>query len=115
MLNDFILEIVEGVAIEKINMTRVTIKETQEFKQALNSIIKTVHNKIIIDFSGCDYVDSSIIGVMVTFAKELSKTGGEIKLIMPEKGNVLNIFAQTGLNKIFSQFSTRELALASFN
>ncbi|MDO8551044.1 MAG: hypothetical protein Q7S39_12965 [Ignavibacteria bacterium] len=33
---------------------------------------------------------------------------------MPQKGNILNIFAQTGLKKVFSQFLKRELALASF-
>ncbi|MDO8551043.1 MAG: hypothetical protein Q7S39_12960 [Ignavibacteria bacterium] len=63
MLDDFILEIVDGIAIEKLNMTRVTIKETKEFKETLNSLIINGHNKIIIDFSECDYVDSSIIGV----------------------------------------------------
>ena len=52
---------------------------------------------------------------MVTLVKELRNSGGDIKLIMPQKGNILNIFAQTGLNKIFSQFSTRELAMTSFN
>jgi len=93
MLNDFILEIVDGIAIEKLNMTRVTIKETQEFKETINSLIINGHNKIIIDFSECNYVDSSIIGVMVTLVKELRNSGGDIKLIMPQKGNILNIFA----------------------
>ena len=32
MLDDFILEIVDGIAIQKVNMVRVTIKEVKEFK-----------------------------------------------------------------------------------
>ncbi len=115
MLDNFILEILDGVAIEKINLTRVTMKETQEFKHAINSIISNGYKKIIIDFSECHYADSSIIGVMVTSLKELRSLSGDIKLILPENGNILNIFAQTSLNKVFSHFSTRELALASFN
>jgi hypothetical protein len=37
-----------------------------------------------------------------------------MKLMIPPEGNILNIFAQMGLNKIFSQFSSKELAIASF-
>jgi len=114
MLDNFILEIVNGIAIEKVNIIRVTVKEIQEFKETLSSIISNGYNKIIIDFSECNYVDSSVIGLMITTVRELRSSGGDIKLIMPENGNILNVFAQTGLNKIFDQFSSRELTLASF-
>ena len=114
MLDDFILEIVDGIAIQKVNMVRVTIKEVKEFKDSIESLIINGHKNIIIDFSECHYIESIIVGVMITFVKELRSTSGDMKLMIPPEGNILNIFAQMGLNKIFSQFSSKELAIASF-
>ena len=38
MSDDFILEIVDGIAIQKVNMVRVTIKEVKEFKDSIESL-----------------------------------------------------------------------------
>ncbi len=113
MNEDFTVEIVDGIAIVKLNMMRATIKEAQEFKKTLQSVYQNNYNKIIIDFSDCSFVDSSVIGVIVTFSKELKIKGGEIKNIIHE-GAILNMFAQTGLEKIIRHYPNREIALASF-
>jgi anti-sigma B factor antagonist len=114
MVNDLVLDIVDGIAIQQINLIRLTMNDTQGFKLSLNSIIMDGFNKIIIDFSNCTYIDSSVIGLLITFTKELRKSGGDIKLIVPRNGSVLNIFVQTSLNKIFLQFPDRQKALDSF-
>jgi anti-anti-sigma factor len=68
---------------------------------------------MIIDFSECSFVDSAMVGVMINAVKEIRKLNGDIVTITPS-GSINNIFAQTGLNKIFKQFDKLELALASF-
>jgi anti-anti-sigma factor len=113
MSEDFVVEIVEGVAIVRLNMLRATIKEAQEFKKTLQSIIQKGHDKIIVDFSQSNFVDSSILGVIVTMAKELRTKGGDIRGIIIE-GSMLNMFAQTGLEKVFRYFPNQEFALSSF-
>jgi len=114
MENDFVLDIVDEIAILQINLIRVTLNDIQEFRQSIDSIITKEINKIIIDFSKCTYIDSSVIGLLITFTKELRKSGGDIKLIVPQNGGSLNIFVQTSLNKIFLQFPDRQKALESF-
>lgn len=114
MFEDFVVENFGGIVIVKLNLMRATIKEVQEFKKTLQSIIQKDENKIIIDFSECHFVDSSIIGVIVTLSKDLKNRGGEIRTIIAE-GSLLKMFVQTGLEKIFRHYTNRELALASFD
>jgi anti-anti-sigma regulatory factor len=51
--------------------------------------------------------------VIVTFTKELRNKGGDIRGIIIE-GSMLNMFAQTGMEKIFRYFPNQELAVTSF-
>lgn len=113
MLEDFTIENTNGIVIVKLNMLRATIKEAQEFKKILQRNIIEGKEKIIVDLSPCNFVDSAILGVIVTTAKELRLKGGDIRGIVSE-GSVLNMFAQTGLEKVFKHYTSKELALLSF-
>jgi len=113
MVDDFSLENIQGVAIIRLNMMRATIKEAQAFKKIINSEIENGNKNILIDLSQCDFVDSSVLGVIVTSAKDLRSKGGDIKGIISE-GSMLNMFTQTGLEKVFSHSPNQELALSSF-
>ena len=113
MLEDFQIEIIKGIVVVKLNMLRATIKEAQEFKKTLLSALDMGRNKLIIDLSGCGYVDSSILGVIVTMAKDVRAKGGDIKGVIKE-GSILNMFAQTGLERIFKHYTSLELAVSSF-
>lgn len=111
---DFLIEIKDGIPIVKINIMRVTIKEVKAFKQTLDFLLSSNYKKIIIDFTECIFADSSIIGVMINIVKEVRKINGDIIAVAPA-GSINNVFAQTGLNKIFKQFDNVENALASLS
>jgi len=113
MQEDFSTETINDILIIRLNMMRATIKEAQEFKKNLTSAIQNGNKKIIIDFTQCSFVDSSIIGVIVTTAKELRNKNGEIKGIIAE-GTLLNMFAQTGLERVFKYYPDQQTALLSF-
>lgn len=110
---DFQIEIVNGVAIVKVNLPRTTFNKAEEFKQLLDTLLAAKHNKIIIDFSECHYIDSMIVGVMVKSVKSVRKKNGDILVITPS-GSINVMFARTGLYKIFKQFWTIEKAIESF-
>jgi len=111
---DFLIEIINEIAIITIKIPRATSKEAEEFKQILKSIVLTNHYKILIDFSQCLYADSIIIGIMVETVKTVRKKSGDIFVITPAS-SIKIMFARTGLFKIFKQFWTREEAIASFS
>ena len=110
---DFQIEIVNAVAIVKVNLPRTTFNKAEEFNQLLDTSLAAKHNKIIIDFSECHYIDSMIVGVMVKSVKSVRKKNGDILVITPS-GSINVMFARTGLYKIFKQFWTIEKAIESF-
>lgn len=114
MLEDFEVDIIKGIVVIKLNMLRATVKEVPEFKKIIQSAIDKGRNKVIIDLSDCDFVDSSILGVIVIMTKVLRAKDGDIRGVIKE-GSVLNMFTQTGLEKVFKHFTTLNLAVSSFD
>lgn len=104
----------DNIAILKIKIPRATFKEADEFKEVLQSIVLTKHNKIIVDFSDCQYADSMIIGIMVNIVKPLREKNGDIFVVTP-KSSIKVMFARTGLYKIFKQFWTEEEAIEDYS
>ena len=111
---NFLTEFVNEISIVTIKVPRVTFIEAEEFKQILQSVVLTHHNKIIVDFSGCQYADSMIIGIMVEIVKTVRKKDGDILVVTPAS-SIKIMFARTGLFKIFKQFWTKEEAIESFS
>lgn len=112
--NDFTLENVDGVIIEKINFTRATLKEAEVFRNRLKRLIDNDHKKIIIDLSNCEYFDSTFMGAIVLSYKKTRENKGMLYLIVPD-GYMTHIINVTGLNKVLKVFKTREEALESIS
>lgn len=110
----FKVEFKNGISLLNIKIPRATFKEADEFKEVLQSIVLTKHNKIIVDFSDCQYADSMIIGIMVNIVKSIRQKNGDIFVITP-KSSIKVMFARTGLYKIFKQFWTKEEAIEAFS
>ena len=73
----------EGVAIERVDLFRATLNEAQEiFFNLLEDIAD--YNKIIIDLSTCEYIDSTFFGAMVSALKKMRSKGGQLVLIIGE-------------------------------
>lgn len=111
---DFIISIVDGIPVIKFNMFRATIKETQSFKSKLIHVKSANHRFIIIDFTECAFIDSAIVGVMLTEVKELRNVKGDI-LIIASPGAINNLFVQTGLDRVFKKFNNLSSAIASLS
>ncbi|MFN3872343.1 MAG: STAS domain-containing protein [Ignavibacterium sp.] len=109
---DFERRIAYGFVVEKVNLTRATIKEAQEFKLLLEEDILRGHTIIIVDLSNCEFMDSTFIGVLVVTFKRLLKLGGSLKIVKPGlfANSILNY---TGSIEVFEIFDTLNEALAS--
>lgn len=58
-------------------------------------------NYFIFDFSSCNMIDSSGIGMLVSLTKELKSVKGEMILRNPDR-DILQMLSDTGLDRIFS-------------
>ncbi len=112
-LEDFQRELVNDVVIEKVNISRATFKEAQEFKDRVVFDIAANNHKIIIDLSSCDYIDSTFLGVLVVVLKKMAEKGGEIKYIIPQP-SALYLFKITGLYSVLNLYKNVEEAISSF-
>lgn len=110
---DFTREVIGDILIEKVNFTRATFKEAQEFKDKLVYDILMNNEKIIIDLSSCEYIDSTFLGALVVILKKMAERSGEIKYIIPQP-SALYLFKITGLYGVLNLYRTREEAIESF-
>jgi len=110
---DYTKEVINDVLIEKVNFSRATFKEAQEFKDRLVYDILTNNLKIIIDLSTCEYIDSTFLGALVVILKKMAERGGEIKYIIPQP-SALYLFKITGLYGVLNLYRNKEEALESF-
>ena len=111
---DFTITMADGIPVLKFNMLRASIRETKAFKQNLIQLQASNHRFIIVDFTDCAFIDSAIVGVMVTFVKDIRDKNGDL-LAITSPGTIKNMFSQTGLNRVIKNFESLSSALASLS
>lgn len=110
---DFIKSEINGVILLRVNLVRATLKEAEEFKNILNQGVDSGNNKIVIDLSYCEFVDSTFLGTIVLSLKKVTAVGGDIKLV-GFKPAVQSMFELTRISKVFETFGSTDEALGSF-
>ena len=111
---DIVIDRRDDITIIEINISRPSIQEVNEFKLKLNDILLSNNSKkVIVDFNSCSFPDSVMLGTMVKVHRELQKKGGNI-VAVAYPGKVRFLLGQTGLDRIFKIFDTKEDAIVSF-
>lgn len=103
----------ENVLIETVNISRATLKEAEDFKNMLLQAIDNGERKIVVDFSQCDFVDSTFLGGLVVSLKRMTAAKGDIRLV-GFRPPVRSMFELTRMHKVFEAFETVEDAVKSF-
>jgi len=113
-LENFEKSYVDGVYIIVVNCTRSTILEANEFKKLIKDEFSSGHNKLVIDLSMCEYIDSTFFGaIMMTFGL-MTRTGYKLKVVKPVISGE-DIFTTTNTLRLFDLYKTREDAIKSFD
>ena len=70
-----------GFVIEKVNLVRATLNEAYEIK---NNLLEDGldYDKIIVDLSSCDYIDSTFLGALVYSYRKIKERDGIVVLIL---------------------------------
>ena len=104
---------VDGVIVIVVNCTRSTMLEATEFKKLIKEEISSGHNKLVIDLSKCEYVDSTFFGALIMTRELMNDIGYKLKVVKPAiKGDY--IFTTTYTLSLFDIYKTREDAIRSF-
>jgi anti-anti-sigma factor len=114
MFQEYVKEEVGDIIVEKINLTRATLKEAEDFKQALVKDIESGKKRIVVDLADCEFIDSTFLGALVVSLKKITALGGDLKLVGFQP-NVRSMFELTRMYRVFESFETKEEAVASFD
>ena len=90
----------------------VDLYTAPDFKQQLLQVIGDGAKQVIVDFSETTFIDSTTLGVLVGGVKRLRPNGGQLSLVCSDR-NITKIFEITGLDKVFTIYSTREEAVSA--
>lgn len=84
---------------------------TAEVRDAISKLTDKQSPKILIDFSGVNYIDSSGLAIFVEAFQKIKRYGGKLVLfgLTP---SVLNVFEVARLNSIFRLASSEAEALS---
>jgi anti-sigma B factor antagonist len=87
--------------------------ETDELQQAILDAATSGNERLVLNLRDCHALNSNAIGALMRGCANYRGRGGEIKLC--EQGlRVHELFAMTGLDKVFDVYDTEEAALAAF-
>jgi anti-sigma B factor antagonist len=92
----------------------VDLYTAPEFKQELLRVIGEGSKQVVVDFTDTTFIDSTTLGVLVGGVKRLRPEGGQLSLVCSDR-NITKIFEITGLDRVFTIYSTRDEALSALD
>lgn len=79
----------------------VDLYTSPQLRDGITELLDQGANRIVIDLSGIEFMDSTGLGVLVVGLKRAKERDGEFALVCRE-GSVQKILSITGLDKVFS-------------
>ncbi|AFS78787.1 anti-sigma factor antagonist [Gottschalkia acidurici 9a] len=90
------------MSFEKILVSETfAVKEADEIRQKTEELLEKGNREFIFDFSQCNFMDSTGLGVLVSLHKRCSEMNGRVKIESVYNRDVLKIFELTRLDKVF--------------
>ncbi len=77
-----------------------TVDEVSEFRTEVTNLVDQGIVNFIIDFSECNFIDSTGLGALVSIYKKCAEHSGNVKLISL-KEEVKKLFELTRLDRVF--------------
>lgn len=92
---------------------RLDSNSSKELEEKVMEVISSGATKVLMDFSGVDYINSSGLRVLLMAFQHLKKNGGRLHLC-GIKDYMNEVFEISGYNEIFPIFPGREQGVSSF-
>jgi len=102
----------EGITIIELS-GRVDAPISNEVRDKFRALIGHGMNKLVVDLEKVEYVDSWMLGVLISGLKAARKENSDLKLSSIQ-AQLQEIFGLTNLNKVFEIFENQEDAVKSF-
>jgi anti-sigma B factor antagonist len=89
----------------------IHVSTAPELSERLNSAIASGRTRLVLDFTGVEFIDSTGLSVLLNALRRLTRRQGALSLVCTNP-TVLRLFEITRLDSTFDIVATREEALA---
>ncbi len=103
----------QGIAVVRVGETRMMYPLLSEFSGAVTSLIASGTRKIVIDLTSVSYVDSATIGCFMDLYRQITSSGGALKLSGVQK-RVQTMLTMTGAHNFLEIHADEPSAVKSF-
>ncbi len=93
------------IKLAKKGINSLDINNIDAMKKSLDELINAGKNKILVNFSNINYIDSSGLGGLMDAMKKLKNKGGELGILSISK-DVLEVFAATKVAQFFKFYKS---------
>jgi anti-sigma B factor antagonist len=101
-----------GVIVLALSGRLTMGNQLQHFEWSVADLVKEMKNKIVLDMSGVDHLDSSGIGVLVNCNAVVRNSGGQLRLAAVTD-RVQGLLKMTGVGDLLQSNPTRDDAVAA--
>jgi len=102
----------KGVVIIGVD-GQLIVGNRHDLKKKVLDAMESGERKFVVDFAATGYIDSSGLGVLVSLAKKVRETGGDLRLAGLNE-DLRTLFELTKLDTLFTLMDTVEEAVAAF-
>lgn len=104
---------VEDEAVAIIHLKgRLTMVSTAELRALVTDTVGDGRNRIVVDLSDTDFIDSSGLGALIAGLKTARQAGGDLRIACPTE-QVEMILKLTNLDRVLRPYDTVEGAVGA--
>ncbi|MDX1973607.1 MAG: STAS domain-containing protein [Candidatus Sumerlaeia bacterium] len=103
-----------SVVVIQIPGPQVRSQQNEILKAELVQHLENGHSRIVLNFSGVDFVDSSFLGMIIVILKRATSVGGDVRICCLTPA-LTTIFSMMRLNRLFTLYPTLQEAEQSFD
>jgi anti-sigma B factor antagonist len=109
------IEYIDGVTVAVPTDAKILDEEQiQSLEKTFMSLIEqNTGIRLLIDFSGVQFLTSSVLGLLIRLSRRVFQSEGRLRLCAIDS-KILEIFKITRLDKVFEIYQDRQQALEGF-
>lgn len=102
-----------GPGIDAVAVTgNADFNSSAELKEQLLGLVDRQAGDVVLDLGGCNFLDSTIVAVIVSTVHELAKSGRRLLVVAPGAG-AARVMSLTGVDRAVTLVDSRAAALAA--
>ena len=88
---------------------RLNMVAAPALRQELHELVESGSNRLVVDLSGTDFIDSSGLGALISGLKVARQAGGDLRIASPTT-QVETVLSLTNLNRVLRSHPSADTA-----